>query len=134
MECCCNNFSVNKVIRRFASKAGNTVGKAAAKGEIKLLSAGKFPRLYFKFEKHAAEWSQWGFISKTAYNKRAVQLANSQIGGKIMGFTSKQGWVFRFNSATGEFLTSHPNGYIETFFRPKAGLEYYLKQVQLYGN
>ncbi len=48
--------------------------------------------------------------------------------------TSRQGWTFRFNSQTGEFLTMHPRGYIETFFRPKQGLNYYLKQLQRYGN
>jgi hypothetical protein len=74
-----------------------------------------------------------GSISKTAYYNRAVSLSESQVGGKIMGFTSKQGWTFRFNSATGEFLTTHPKDYIETFFRPKGGINYYLKQVELYG-
>lgn len=103
-------------------------------GEQLLLGAGKFPRFDFKFGKHAPEWAQWGSISKTAYYNRAVSLAESQVGGKIMGFTSKQGWTFRFNSATGEFLTTHPNGYIETFFRPTGGMDYYLKQVQLYGH
>ena len=101
-----------------------------------MLTSGRFPRLDSKFAKHAiknAEWSQWGSISKSAYYNRAVNLAESQVGGKIMGFTSKQGWTFRFNKATGEFLTTHPNGYIETFFRPKGGLDYYLKQLQLYG-
>ena len=77
---------------------------------------------------------KWGSISKEAFYKRAVNLADSPVGGHVRGFTSKQGWSFRFNSRTGEFLTTHPNGHIETFFRPKQGLDYYLKQVQLYGN
>ncbi|WP_439415072.1 hypothetical protein [Larkinella sp. GY13] len=68
-----------------------------------------------------------------AYYNRAVKLAESQVGGKIMGFTSKQGWTFRFNKVTGEFLTTHPNGHIETFFRPKSGIDYFLKQVKQYG-
>ncbi|UGU17896.1 hypothetical protein LS482_08445 [Sinomicrobium kalidii] len=75
-----------------------------------------------------------GSISRQAFYKRAINLADSPVGGHIRGFTSKQGWTFRFNSRTGEFLTTHPNGHIETFFRPKQGLDYYLKQVQLYGN
>lgn len=41
--------------------------------------------------------------------------------------------MFQFNSKTGEFLTIHPKGYLETFFRPSQGMDYYLKQVQLYG-
>jgi hypothetical protein len=73
-------------------------------------------------------------ISKEAFFSRAVKLADSSVGGHIHGFTSKQGWIFRFNSKTGEFLTTHPQGHIETFFRPTNGMDYYLKQVQMYGN
>jgi len=41
--------------------------------------------------------------------------------------------MFKFNSKTGEFLKIHRKGYIETFFRLSQGLDYYRKQVQLYG-
>ena len=106
----------------------------AAKGSTKLLTQGRFPNFAKKFTKHSGEWSQWGSISKNAFYNRAVKLADSPVGGSIRGFTSKQGYSFRFNSRTGEFLTTKPSGTIETFFRPKQGLDYYLKQVQLYGN
>jgi RHS repeat-associated protein len=110
------------------------VKTGAAKGGTKLLTQGRFPNFAKKFTKHSGEWSQWGSISKNAFYNRAVKLADSPVGGSIRGFTSKQGYGFRFNTRTGEFLTTHPNGTIQTFFRPKQGLDYYLKQVQLYGN
>ncbi|WP_257667161.1 hypothetical protein [Parapedobacter tibetensis] len=97
------------------------------------MTAGRFPNLAKKFSKHADEWSQWGSISQKAFYNRAVKLADSPVGGHVREFTSKQGWNFRFNSKTGEFLTTHPKGHIETFFRPTNGMDYYLKQVQLYG-
>ncbi|MVT07966.1 DUF6443 domain-containing protein [Chitinophaga tropicalis] len=100
----------------------------------KVITAGRFPRLDYKFGRHADEWSQWGSISKAAYYSRAIRLAESEVGGNIMGFTSKKGWIFRFNSATEEFLTVHPSGYIETFFRPEEGLKYFLNQIRKYGN
>lgn len=109
------------------------MSSTAVEGGQKLLTAGRFPNLVKKFGKHAKEWSQWGSISKEAFYKRAVNLADSPIGGSIKGFTSKQGWVFKFNSQTGEFLTIHPKGHIETFFRPTKGMDYYLKQLQTYG-
>jgi len=96
-------------------------------------SFSRFPNIMKKFGKHSDEWSQWGTISKQAFYNRAINLADNQIGRNIYGFTSKQGWMFQFNSKTGEFLTIHPKGYLETFFRPSQGMDYYLKQVQLYG-
>jgi RHS repeat-associated protein len=105
----------------------------AARGGQQLLTAGRFPNLAKKFGKHADEWSEWGSISQKAYYNRAVKLADGSVGGHIHGFTSKQGWNFRFNSKTGEFLTTHPQGHIETFFRPTNGMDYYLKQLMLYG-
>ncbi|CAA7195192.1 hypothetical protein [Chryseobacterium potabilaquae] len=107
---------------------------------MELNDTGKFSKwcLWVKkltkhFSKHTKDWSSWGSISNVAYYKRAVKLADSNIGGKVVGFVSKQGWTFKYNKATGEFLTIHPKGYIETFFRPKGGMNYYLKQLQLYG-
>jgi len=103
-------------------------------GEQLLLGAGKFPKLDVKFSKHAMEWSQWGSISKAGYYSRAVSLAESNIGGRVLGFTSEAGTNFRFNTFTGEFLTVHPKGYIQTFFRPTNGMDYYLGQIAKYGN
>jgi pyocin large subunit-like protein len=58
---------------------------------------------------------------------------NSKIGGNIEGFTSKDGWVFRYNKLTNEFATAKPDGIIETLFKPKNGYEYWLEQIKLYG-
>ena len=115
--------------------AGEKLGKVAEVGaKTRLLPPDKFPNLSKKFSKHSGEWSQWGEFSEEIFYKRAVDLADSLAGGHIREFVSKQGWIFKFNSNTGEFLTIHPNGHIETFFRPEQGLDYYLKQVQIYGD
>ena len=113
-----------------AAKRLNKVGRGL--NTTKLLQS-EFPNLDRKYAKHSQEWSQWGAIYKEIFHKRAVALANSPVDGYIKGFMSKNGWSFRFNTKTGEFLTIHPKGHIETFFRPKQGIDYYLKQVQLYG-
>lgn len=123
--------SIGKV--KLINTTANTSTQTAEVVKQLPIGTSKFPRYNYKFGKHAVEWSQWGSISKTAYYNRAIRLAESQIGGKILGFTSKEGTIFRFNNATGEFVTKNPNGYIETFFRPTEGLTYYLKQVKLYG-
>jgi len=82
------------------------------------------------FEKHSKEW---GAITEIAYEKRAKQLLNSEIGGNIQGFTSKSGYKFRYNVKTNELATMKPDKTIETLFRPKKGQEYWIKQIEKYG-
>lgn len=68
--------------------------------------------------------------TKEAYRKRAKSLLNKKVGDDIAGFTSKEGWVFRYNKRTNEFVTAKPDGTTETLFRPKRGLGYYIDQVK----
>jgi hypothetical protein len=84
-----------------------------------------------KLTKHTGRWDS--FFN---YSEIARKLAACPVGGYIMGFESKQGWLFRFNKQTGEFLARHPEpvDYVATLFLPKEGLKYYLKQLELYGN
>ena len=58
---------------------------------------------------------------------------NSDIGGDVYGLTTKNGYVVRYNARTNEFASGTPNGIIETLFRPKEGLAYWLAQVSKYG-
>jgi len=103
----------------------------------KLLGVGadlysRFPNALKKFEKHAADFTSISDVD--VYYKRAVSLADSGIGGNILGFTSKDGWIFRMNSNTGEFLTINPSGEITTFYRRLSDpLEYWAEQVNKYG-
>lgn len=139
-----NNFGKTKTYSYFGGEwtemkliTGDVpIGPASGVSRLKSLpdAFSRFSKFSRHFLKHSKDWSQWGSISKVAYYNRAVKLADASIGGKVVGFVSKQGWTFKYNKTTGEFLTTHPKGYIETFFRPKAGMDYYLKQLQLYGN
>jgi hypothetical protein len=63
-----------------------------------------------------------------------LDLANSSIGSDILGFTSRDGWMFRMNAKTSEFLTMKPNGEIETFFRRLSdSSKYWAEQIAKYG-
>jgi len=84
------------------------------------------------FLKHAAEWG--GKMTELNYLNKARSLLASKVGGNILGFTSKEGTIFRYNKVSNEFATMKPNGVIETLFRPKEGMKYYLEQVAKYGN
>jgi RHS repeat-associated protein len=112
---------------------------AATRPQLLLRAGITFPKIAKHFLKHAigkGEWAQWGTITEAIYAERAMALANSPIGargGKILGFTSDAGYLFKYNAATGEFLDVAPNGTIETFFRPERGMDYYLEQMTKYG-
>jgi pyocin large subunit-like protein len=84
------------------------------------------------FRRHAREWGA-GNITKEAYAKRAQSLLGSEVGGDVLGFTSKNGFRFRYNARTNEFATAKPDGTIETLFRPKDGMAYWKEQVSKYG-
>jgi hypothetical protein len=82
------------------------------------------------FLKHLKEW---GGITKDAYLKRARALLSKDVSNDIMGFISKEGWVFRYNKRTNELAIGKPDGTIETLFRPSRGIDYYFEQVTRYG-
>lgn len=84
------------------------------------------------FNKHKGDWGG-NMPSASAYQARAKKLLNSDVGGDVKGFTSKDGWVFRYNSRTNEFTTAKPDGTIETLFRPGRGGDYWTDQVTKYG-
>jgi hypothetical protein len=112
-----------------AVKTGFKQGaKQLAKSSVK----STFPNAVKKFTKHAGEFTSISDVN--AYVKRATNLLNSNTGGNILGFTSKEGWVFRMNSRTGEFLTRNPAGEITTFFRRMDDpIAYWAAQIENYG-
>jgi Pretoxin HINT domain len=114
----------------------NSVSELAAKGLPRLISGVKSfaskARLEGHFEDHANEWGA-GNITLTGYAKRAEALLRSPVKGDIHGFTSSRGWTFRYNMRTNEFATMKPDGTIETIFRPRAGIDYWIEQIRKYG-
>ncbi|CAM2008771.1 RHS repeat-associated core domain-containing protein [Acanthopleuribacter pedis] len=84
------------------------------------------------FQKHSHEWGL-GNITIEGYEKRAHSLLSKVVDGNILGFTSKQGTVFRYNNRTNEFATAKPDGTIETLFRPIDGFDYFQRQIIKYG-
>ena len=92
-------------------------------------------KLQEHYSKHVIEQGEWGAdctMTTQDYLKKAQDLLNSPAEGDIEGFVSKNGYTFRYNKVTNEFATAKPNGTIETFYRPKRGLEYWLEQIVKY--
>jgi pyocin large subunit-like protein len=97
-----------------------------------LLNFANPQKLTNHFLKHSAEWE--GKLTELDYLNKARSLLTSKVGGNILGFTSKEGTIFRYNKVLNEFATMKSNGVIETLLKPERGLKYYLDQVAKYGN
>ncbi len=93
-------------------------------------------KLKSHFNKHAKGWGEGVIKTEAEYLERALALNNSKIEGSISGFTSPEGYVFRYNQASNEFAVATPQGLVQTFYkpdRPGTGLgSYYNDQVVRY--
>ena len=82
------------------------------------------------FRKHAKEWGS-KYRSQNQYLNGARKLLNSS-GKSIHEFTSKNGWYFKYNSKTNEFICVSDKGTISSYFRPREGIRYWRSQVKKY--
>lgn len=62
------------------------------------------------------------------YEKLAIEFAKKEKTDTIEEFFNKNGFFFRYDSSTNEFLTMKPNGIIETYYKPDKGVEYWEEQ------
>ena len=82
------------------------------------------------FRKHAKEWGS-KYRSQNQYLNGARKLLNSS-GKNIHEFTSRNGWYFKYNSKTNEFICVSDKGTISSYFRPREGIRYWRSQVKKY--
>ncbi|KQN97050.1 hypothetical protein ASF12_23560 [Paenibacillus sp. Leaf72] len=128
------NFEVEDFNSYFVSNLGIWVHNCEVNWSAGNFVSGKLDKHFQKHVVKKQEWADLGFsLTKEGYLNRAKNLLNSNIGGDIHGFTSKNGYVFRYNSKTNEFATAKPDGTIETLFRPDDGMSYWKDQVTTYG-
>lgn len=77
------------------------------------------------YEKHGAEF---GDITQDEYLDLANELINAE-GENILHKTEKEdGDFLYYDTETNEFLVLSMDGYIRTFFKPSAGLDYWERQ------
>lgn len=77
------------------------------------------------YEKHGAEF---GDITQEEYLDLANELINAA-GDNILHKTEKEdGDFLYYDTETNEFLVLSTDGYIRTFFKPNAGLDYWERQ------
>ena len=82
------------------------------------------------FNKHAHEWGN-KFKNAKQYLNAARNLLKSS-GKGIYEFTSRDGWFFKYNSNTNEFVCVSNKGTISSFFKPIEKIAYWYEQVRKY--
>ncbi len=86
-----------------------------------------------KFKKHIEKHlNEFGNITEGEYLDIARKLLASPIKGDVEGFTTKLGFVFRYNTATNDFAIGRADGYISTLYRPIDGYKHWLEQTNGY--
>lgn len=93
---------------RFSSGVGSGV---SARGSNKFKSGFSDENLNIHWGKHKGEYPG---MAKAQYAKRALDLVQKPCGGNILGYLSKKGRVVRYDKATGDFVSGHPDVGIAT--------------------
>ena len=74
---------------------------------------------------HRDEYAADGITTKEQYQARALELAESPVGGDIRGHMDKQGAIIRYDRAKNDFVKGHPQKGIYTMYKPTDGEFYY---------
>ena len=77
------------------------------------------------WQKHGAEF---GGITKEEYLRKANELILSDDPALLTKAEKEDGDTLYYLESTNEFLVLSPDGYIRTYFRPGAGIDYYNRQ------
>jgi hypothetical protein len=110
-------------LRAELASSGLLKGVEGAAETAKALPRFQPGRWFPHFEKHAAEF---GYRTPVEYLKGARDLT-ARSGTRA--FTRSNGDKLIYDSATNEFAVLKPDGILRTYFKPKEGFDYWLKEV-----
>ena len=80
------------------------------------------------YVKHVIRQKEFGKLSKEEYLRRAQELVTSEPGGDILVKKRSNGDRLFYNRRTNEFAVLSADGVIRTFFKPRDGIDYFLRQ------
>ncbi len=87
-------------------------------------------KLQKHFDKHCKDFD---IKTKEEYEQFSKDFINKEIKDSIEGFTSEEGFVFRYDTEKNIFGTAKPNGITETCFKPIEKRKYWEEQIKKYG-
>lgn len=71
---------------------------------------------------------QMACSNATEYSSKAVHFANAVDRKNCVSFIDKNGSTYKYNTRTNEFAIIKKDGIVITYYKPKDGYDYYLKQ------
>lgn len=76
------------------------------------------------YKRHRDDYPE---LTQAQYVQRAANLASSEVKGAIIGFSSDDGCVIRYDKQANDFAKAYPgtDGYVRTLYKPSRGIEYY---------
>ena len=103
-------------------------------GPVTLDAGGRgFRNDHYLDEHFAKHGKEFGAISRQEYLRMAQSLRDAKPGSDVLESRRSDGDVARFDKRTGWFVVFDANGTIRTFFIPNAGVRYFRRQSQIYG-
>lgn len=115
------------IIRVGVSAAVGLVGRALIKAGVKKLAFRTQKLLDSHYDKHVVKQKEYGSISKQQYLEKAQDIIGSDSPNVISKKRLDGSRVF-YNKETNDFVVLSKDGYIQTLFKPKDGIDYYNRQ------
>lgn len=113
-----------------SNRYGNTRGSKSRRMNSKYISyqwAKKFNKN--SLDRHYADHGRnVNYSNILEYEQHAIRFANTVDRKNCLSFIDRHGSTYKYNIKTNEFAIITKNGIIVTYFKPKEGYNYYIKQ------
>lgn len=80
---------------------------------------------------HQDEYKKDGIVTKTQYEARALELAQSACSDTILGYKNALGEIVRYDTLKNDFVKGNPNRNIKTLFKPEEKMVYFERMRKL---
>lgn len=113
------------------SGAGGGASAVSAKGanEFKVKDFRNKQKRKNHFKDHKEEFIEDGILTEEQYVAEALKLAESPVGGSVLGHKDGHGNVIRYDKEKNWFVKGNPSRGLTTFFKPKNRLVYYKERL-----
>jgi pyocin large subunit-like protein len=84
----------------------------------------------YHFERHGNEYEA---KTESEYENLAIEFREKPLDETTRSFISNDGYRFKYDESSNDFLITKPDGEIVTLYKPTDGLAYWERQVLKYG-
>lgn len=107
--------------------------KVSAKGTNKFEIGFSKQKLNNHWQNGRTHKEEYPGFTKEQYAARALELIQKPCGNGIEGYKNKRGEVCRYDAKENDYVKGNPQKGINTMFKPKDGVEYYKRLLEVEG-